>query len=39
MKTLLAAIGFVVAAMWLLGAIGAADFYLCFKPVGAGCIP
>lgn len=34
MKTVLLAIGVVVALMFTLGSIGAADFYLCFKPVG-----
>lgn len=39
MKTVLASIGFAVVAMAFFGAIGMADFYMCFKPVGMGCIP
>lgn len=34
MKNALAVIGAVVVFMFVLGAIGAADFYLCFKGVG-----
>lgn len=39
MKTFLAGIGLAVLLMAILGSIGLADFYMCFKPVGAGCIP
>jgi hypothetical protein len=34
MKTVLAAIGLAVVLMFAFGAIGAADFYLCFRAVG-----